>query len=282
MAVCINAPSRGDLIDLFGGRQDLDRGLVRILHDKSFQDDATRMMRAVRYEQRLDFRLENSTSKLLRRSLDMLDTISGDRLNNELALWLNEDYCYKILRRAGQLGLLGKLHPSLAWVLPMSTAFRRATSGDGAATPRLYFCLLVYNLNEEDLFELLGRLNLTGSRLDLLSHQSLELKGRCKELDRPTIKRSKIYFTLRGYDTVAVQANRYYANTPALRRNLGLYLDKLGHVKTARGGNDLLKLGVPEGPQVGTMLKKLMAARLDGTAISKSDEVNLARRLAGL
>jgi tRNA nucleotidyltransferase (CCA-adding enzyme) len=124
MAICINTPNQGDLTDLFGGRQDLASGLVRVLHDKSFQDDATRMMRAVRYEQRLGFRLESSTSKLLRRSLDMLDTISGDRLKNELALWLGEEYCYKILRRAGQLGILGKLHPTLAWNLMMSTAFR--------------------------------------------------------------------------------------------------------------------------------------------------------------
>jgi len=282
MAVCINTPNQGDLTDLFGGRQDLARGLVRVLHDKSFQDDATRMMRAVRYEQRLGFGLESNTSTLLRRSLDMLDTISGDRLKNELALWLGESRPEKILRRAGQLGILGKLHPALKWDRPMNTAFRRAASGDGTAMSRLYFCLLVYNLNEEDLYELLGRLNLTGSRLDLLSHQSLELKGKREELDKPALKRSAIYFLLREYDTTAVQANRYYAKAPALRRNLGLYLDRLRQVKTSLGGNELLKLGIREGPQVGTVLKKLLAARLDGAVMSKSDEVNLARRLSGL
>jgi len=282
MAVCINTPNRGDLTDLFGGRQDLAKGLVRVLHDKSFQDDATRMMRAVRYEQRLGFRLESSTLRLLRRSLDMLDTISSDRLKHELMLWLDESRPERIIRRAGQLGILGKLHPALAWDLTMSTAFRRAASGDAIAMSRLCFCLLVYSLNEEELYELLGRLNLTGSRLDLLCHQSLELKGKRGELDRPAIKRSAIYFTLREYDTTAVQANRYYAKAPALRRNLGLYIDRLQQVKTSLGGNELLKLGVREGPQVGAVLKKLLAARLDGTVMSKSDEVNLARRLSGL
>ena len=281
MAVCINTPKRGELTDLFGGRQDLDRGLVRVLHDKSFQDDATRMMRAVRYEQRLGFKLENTTSRLLRRSLDMLDTISSDRLKNELSLWLDENYPEKILRRAGQLGILGKLHPTLAWNLQMNMAFRRAASGMGAATSRLYFCLLVYNLNEDALYELLGRLNLTGSRLDLLSHQSLELKSRCEELNRPAVKKSKTYYTLREYDTVVVQAHLCYAKAPALRRNLGQYLNSLRQIKTSLGGNDLLKLGVREGPQVGIILRKLLAARLDGTVQSKSDEVNLARRLAG-
>jgi len=282
MAVCITSPNRGALTDLFRGRQDLERGLIRVLHDKSFQDDATRMMRAVRYEQRLGFKLESSTSKLLRHSLDMLDTISGDRLRNELALWLGEDYCYKILRRAGRLGILAKLHPTLAWDRTMSTAFRWAAAGDGAAISRLYFCLLVYNLDEEDLYELLGRLNLTGSLLDLLSHQSLELKGKCEELDKPAIKRSAIYFMLKEYDTTAVQANHHYAKAPALRRNLRLYLDRLRYVKTSLGGNELLTLGVRQGPQVGIALKKLLAARLDGTVMSKSDEVSLVRRMAGL
>jgi len=280
MAVCINKANQGDLTDLFGGCEDLSGGLVRVLHNKSFQDDATRMMRAVRYEQRLGFRLESSTSKLLRNSLDMLDTISGDRLKNELALWLSEDYCYKILRRAGRLGILAKLYPALSWDITMSTAFGRAARGHGAASPRLYFCLLVYNLDEEELYELLGRLNLTGSRLDLLSHQSLELKGKCAELDRPAVKKSAIYFTLREYETTAVQANLSYARTAALRRNLRLYLDRLRYVKTSLDGNELLTLGVRQGLQVGIVLKKLLAARLDGTVLNKSDEVTLARRLA--
>jgi len=282
MAVCINKPNMGDLTDLFGGRQDLAAGLVRILHDKSFQDDATRMMRAVRYEQRLGFRLENSTSRLLRRSLDMLDTISGDRLKNELALWLNESHPEKILRRASRLGVLAKLHPSLAWDPAMSTAFRRSACGDGTATSQLYFCLLSHKLDEVELYELLGRLNLTGSRLDLLSHQSLELKGKRGELDRPGIKNSALYFKLREYDITAIRASCYYAKAPVLRRKLELYLDRLRNVKTSLGGNELLKLGVKQGPKLGTILKKLLAARLDGTVLSKSDEVNLARRLAGL
>jgi tRNA nucleotidyltransferase (CCA-adding enzyme) len=282
MALCINNSDLGSLTDLFGGRQDMERGLVRVLHNKSFQDDATRMMRAVRYEQRLGFKIENNTLKLLRNSLDMLDTISSDRLKNEFALWLNEGHPEKILRRAGRLGMLGKLHPALEWDRPLSTAFRRAASMDSAEMSRLYFCLLVYNLDEEELYELLGRLNLTGSRLDLISHQSLELKGKCSELDKPAMQRSSLYFTLREYDTTAILANHCYAKAPDLRRNLGLYIDRLKHIKASLDGNDLVQLGVKEGPKLGTMLKKLLAARLDGTVRSKPDEVKMARRLAGI
>ncbi len=282
MAVSINEPDRDALTDLFGGRSDLSQCLVRVLHDKSFQDDATRMMRAVRYEQRLGFKLERGTARLLKSSLDMLDTISGDRLKNELLLWLNEDQCHKVLRRASQLGMTGKLHPALIWSRDISLAFRRAASMDKINASALYFCLLVLNLNEDQLYELLGRLNLTGSRLDLLSNQSLQLRDRCEELTGQSVRRSKIHSVLHDYDLVAVQAAYCCAVAPSLRRNLKLYLDTLRHIRTLLSGSDLLKMGLREGPKLGAILNELLAARLDGKVRSRADETGLARRLAAL
>ncbi len=282
MAVSINQPDRDALTDIFGGRRDLSRGLVRVLHDISFQDDATRMMRAVRYEQRLGFKLERGTARLLHSSLDMLDTISGDRLNNELQLWLIENERHKILRRASQLGITRRLHPALMWSRDISLAFRRAAALNKINASALYFCLLVQNLNEDQLYELLGRLNLAGSRLDLLSNQSLQLRDRCKELTGQTVRRSKIHAVLHEYDAVAVQAAYCRAAAPGLRRTLKLYLDTLRHVRTSLNGNDLLKMGLRQGPKLGAILEKLQAARLDGKTASRADEIKLARRLAGL
>ncbi|MFA5079842.1 MAG: hypothetical protein WC541_10215 [Dehalococcoidia bacterium] len=282
MAVSINEPDRGALTDLFGGKRDLSQGLVRVLHDKSFQDDATRMMRAVRYEQRLGFKLERGTAGLLRSSLDMLDTISGDRLKNELLLWLKEEDCHKVLHRASRLGITGKLHPALAWSREINLAFRRAASLDKINAPVLYFCLLVQNLNEDQLYELLGRLNLTGSRLDLLSSQSLQLRDRFEALTVQNVTRSKIYAALREYDVVAVQAAYCCAAAPGLRHNLQLYLDTLRHARTLLSGSDLLKMGLRQGPKLGAILNKLLAARLDGKVRTRADEIKLARRLAGL
>ena len=65
MAIELNPSHYGELIDLYGGREDLEHKLIRILHEKSFTDDATRIWRGLRYEQRLDFQLEPTTLKLL-------------------------------------------------------------------------------------------------------------------------------------------------------------------------------------------------------------------------
>ncbi|GAI51444.1 unnamed protein product, partial [marine sediment metagenome] len=86
MALCLTPDRFGELVDLYHSKDDLDNGLIRILHPRSFIDDATRILRGLRYEQRLGFKLEPKTAELLRRDAAMLDTISGDRIRHELEL----------------------------------------------------------------------------------------------------------------------------------------------------------------------------------------------------
>ncbi|MFC2005783.1 CCA tRNA nucleotidyltransferase, partial [Chloroflexota bacterium] len=113
MAVELMPGRYGQLIDLYGGRNDLKHKLIRVLHERSFIDDATRIWRGLRYEQRLNFQLEPNTLRLLKRDTPMLDTISGDRIRHELELILKEEFPEKILRRAEELKALPKLHPAL-------------------------------------------------------------------------------------------------------------------------------------------------------------------------
>jgi tRNA nucleotidyltransferase (CCA-adding enzyme) len=253
------------------------------MHDGSFEDDATRIMRAVRYEQRLGFKLERHTVLLLKQDANMLDTISSDRLKHEVLLWLTEPQPGNIIRRAGQLGILEKLHPGLKWDRPMQTAFRRALKvGEGTANTHVYFCLMAYQLDEDALYELLQRLNLLGSKYDLLSHQSLVIKNRLPQLDSPSIKNSQIFSQVKDVEPLAVEVNWLYPNRLAIRRNLRLYLKNLLHIKTSVTGSHLTQWGVKQGPLVGTILNKLLAARLDGEVKTRAAEEKLARQLAGI
>ena len=283
MAICINPVDFGLLTDLCGGSADLEGRLIRVMSDRSFEDDATRIMRAVRYEQRLGFKLERKTALLLRRDAGMLDTIGSDRLKHEVLLWLAEPQPGSIIRRAGRLGILQKIHPSLKWDRPMQTAFRRAQKDrGGTAGTHLYFCLMVYQLDEDALYELLQRLNLLGSKYDLLSHQCMAVKDRLPQLAGPSIKNSQIFSLLKDVEAPAVLVNHLYAKTPAIRRNLRLYLEKLTRVKTSVTGSNLTQWGVKQGPLVGTILNKLLEAKLDGKVKTRAEEESLARRLADI
>ena len=280
MAVSISPTSFGDLIDLCNGRQDLEDRLIRVLHDESFKDDATRIMRAVRYEQRLGFKLEKQTARLLRRDIAMLNTLSGDRLRHELILWLNEQNPELILKRADRLGILSALHHSLSWDPHMTGSFRSAVKLYGKLNiVSLYFALLIYNLNRKRLDVLLSRLNIQGGELLEVSRQTLLLKNRLDELDQIPAKPSEIYSKLNNFHPVAIMANAVCAPSTTARSNLKLYLKKLRFVKTRLTGNDLCSLGVPAGRSTGIILEKLLAARLDGKTRSRTGEEKLALRL---
>jgi len=113
MAIYLNPSRYGELLDPYGGKDDLKHKLIRVLHEKSFADDATRIWRGLRYEQRLNFQLERTTLQLLKRDISMLDTISADRIRYEIECILRERYPEKVFRRADELKVLPKLHPAL-------------------------------------------------------------------------------------------------------------------------------------------------------------------------
>ncbi len=279
MAAGIEPARFGELIDYYGGKKDLDKGLVRILHNRSFQDDATRIMRALRYEQRLGFRLEPGTERTLLRDLDMLDTISGDRLRRELMLWLGEQQPEKILRRAFGLGVLAKLHGALTWNTALEKAFASARSlARSLSLAHLYFALLIYCLEDRQLGQLLKRLNMTGGELYKSAMQTLALKSELDGLNKAGLKPSEIYFLLSPYSLTAVRANMLLA-APVAGKNLGLYLDKLRLVRASLNGKDLEAMGIPPGRRMGSLLRSLLAARLDGKVRSRRDEIRLASHL---
>jgi tRNA nucleotidyltransferase (CCA-adding enzyme) len=107
MAVCLNKNDFGGLIDFYNGQKDLASKRIRVLHDRSFIDDPTRILRAVRFEQRLGFAIEPDTLKLIGDALrlDMLGRLKKQRLAKEMNLILDEPNSAKMIRRIRGLGI---------------------------------------------------------------------------------------------------------------------------------------------------------------------------------
>ena len=277
MAIELTASRYGRLIDVYGGQADLEGKFIRVLHENSFTDDATRIWRAIRYEQRLVFRLEPVTRKLLRRDIPMLDTISGDRIRHELELVLKEERPEKSLRRAGELGVLARLHPSLRGDGWLARKFRQARrlSLDGQPSPELYFALLGYSLNPKEADELIAYLRLSRTLARDL-RDTAALKGWLDALEGQGLKPSGIYDLLNGFSPTAIAAARIAAGSATARRHMALYLNKLRQVKLAVTGDDLVKMGFPAGPKLKEILQRLLEARLDGEVKNKECELEMA------
>jgi len=278
MAICLNPDHYGELLDLCGGRDDLEHRLIRILHEKSFIDDATRIWRGLRYEQRLDFRLEADTLELLKRDIPMLDTISGDRIRYELECILNEEFPEKVLRRAEQLKVLLKLHPALKGDGWLAEKFEQARqlSSPNPPPPGLYLALLVYHLSGEQVGELISYLKFPKLLAQTL-RDTISVKSQLKPLANPELNPSLIYRLLHGYSPTAITANSLATDSPVARQHTHLFLSKLRYIKPALNGNDLKRMGIAQGPQIKEILNRLHEARLDGKVTTKRDEEELVR-----
>ena len=278
MAVYLTPNRYGELIDLYGGRDDLDHKLVRILHEKSFIDDATRIWRALRYEQRLGFQIESNTLRLLERDVPMLDTISGSRIRYELECVLREEFPEKAIRRAEQLGVLAKLHPSLkgdGWLAEKFGQARQISSPD-APPLGLYLALLTYHLTTADNEHLISFIKLSKSLAQTL-RDTISLESRLEILATPGLAPSSIYRLLHGYSPFATAASSIASVSPIAFKHLQLFLDRLRYVKPVLTGNDLKKMGILPGPQIKEILNRLRDARLDGEVSDKKEEVELVK-----
>lgn len=275
MAISLNWDNYGELIDPYNGKKDLDSGLIRILHKQSFTDDATRILRAIRYEQRLGFQIEPDSLQLLLRDIPMLDTISSERIRYDLELILKEETPETILKRAQQLGVLQKLHPSLKGNGWLARKFQQARllSKKGQPLP-LYFSLLIYSLTEVENEQFLSRIN-PPKKLAQVMRDTLQIKKYLPALSKPPLKPSQVYHLLHGYQPAAIQANAIATDSPTARRHLDLFLRRLRYIKPFLDGDDLKAMGIPAGPQLGRILKALHEAKLNDEVKTRRDEEKL-------
>jgi tRNA nucleotidyltransferase (CCA-adding enzyme) len=173
MAIGLSPAHYGELYDLYGGMQDLDKKYIRVLHANSFIDDATRIWRAIRYEQRLGFRIEPDTLQLLKRDVKQMKTVGGFRLRHELELVLKEPEPEKALARADELGALRELYSSLKadeWLAAKFQAARRT----GRASSLFYLGLLAFRLTDDEILQITKFLRLTAEQA-MAIHEIREL-----------------------------------------------------------------------------------------------------------
>ena len=282
MAVELGPARYGELVDIYGGIADLERRLIRVLHDRSFIDDTTRIWRALRYEQRLDFQIEPDTMELIGHGLPMLEAISGDRIRHELELVLREELPERALRRAGGLGVLSKLHPSLkadGW-LAEKFALARAQASPDLPSTAVYLSLLMYRLSESELDRVLSYLRSTRLIKQAL-RDTVGLKDELDILASAELKPSGIYSLLQDYATAALTATQIAAESAVVRERIDLFLRKLRHVKPVLSGGDLIKMGIAPGHRIKEILRSLRQARLDGKVSSKQDEERLVEGWGG-
>jgi len=293
LAIRLDSGHFGRLLDFYGGVQDLEEGLIRVLHSLSFIEDPTRIMRAARFEQRLGFVIEPRTAELIDNALPMLHRVSGERIRHELYLILQEREPERVLCRLDGLGVLAQIHPRLACdeaIWERFAALRQALAEGrwaipqeegGRPPPGLYLALFTYPLDRADLEAFADRLKIFRDDLTLL-RQVADLKEREEELARPGLRNREIDALLRYSSTPSRLVLWLCTASPLVRERLWLYESDLRHIRPRVDGEYLMSLGLQPSPLFSRILRAVRDALLDGEIRTEEEEKALAAHLADL
>jgi tRNA nucleotidyltransferase (CCA-adding enzyme) len=271
------APRAAPVIDPFGGGDDLAQREVRVLHERSFQDDPTRSLRAARYAGRFSFRLERRTARFLRRDLPAFDTVSGPRLRREIELISAESRVDRIVRLAGRLGVWEAIDPAL--LVPPRNTLRRLSSLEPARRDTVLLSVLLMYASPRARMRCSERLALTRRQREVVEGFATLWRSRAG-LSRPSLRPSHVVELLQTANQDAVEAVTVVGGATLAGRRARRYLDEWRHVRPQVRGGELLTLGLKPGPAVGQALAAVRRARLDGSVRTKSQEVALALKTA--
>ncbi|MBI5787833.1 MAG: CBS domain-containing protein [Candidatus Schekmanbacteria bacterium] len=290
LAIKINAGEFGDLLDYFGGQQDMKNGVIRVLHSLSLVEDPTRVFRAIRFEQRFGFHIGKHTLTLIKSAVkkDICAILDSSRLLNELSLIFQENEVCKAIARMQEFDLLKYIHPRLklsAKDLAIFTQIKTVLDWYNLlflhrSAERWILFLLGFAdfLTLEECRELNQRLGLTNryAQLVIKSHQLV--KTTLHQLQRQKdMFPSRIYILLHTVLLDILLLILAKSQAPLARQRLSLYLTKLQHKHTLIGGWELKEMGFPPGPIFSQIKEELLHARLDGKIKSKEDELNYVR-----
>jgi len=282
LAICLDPGRFGELLDFYGGEQDLRDSVIRVLHSLSFVEDPTRMLRAVRFEQRLGFHIEPRTLDLMAHALDLLDRVSGDRVRHELNLIFQESRPEEALCRLHQLRVLQQIYVGLTcdeWLQDRYARLRQSLDGGEWPLPKrdglelrlfAHLALLGYRLDSTALEAVITRLRIPSEQADDL-RQVLALKDALLALGRRQ-KPSVLVHTLDGYSDSALFVTWLAVESKLAARQILRYVCKLRNIKPALDGRYLKSLGMKAGPEMGRTLDALRDALLNGAVHMREEQ----------
>ncbi|NWG16343.1 MAG: CBS domain-containing protein [Chloroflexi bacterium] len=286
MAVQLSpAVASGRVLDYYSGLHDLQARQIRVLHSLSFVDDPTRILRAVRFQQRLDFTIEPRTAELIAGALPMLGRITGERIRNELTLLLREDRPENGLLALQERGALAAVHSAFVLSGDIGASFRRARAVQTWPWPvsnldmaALYWHIIAAGIPAAKLPALLERL-LFGRAVANSLLEAARLAQQADELAQPDQRPSQIVAFLRPASDLACLAAWLLTEENLVRQRICRYNTEWRFVQPGINGHHLQKMGLKPGPCYSLILNRLREARLDGETPTDADEQRLLHRL---
>ncbi|HEX2620953.1 MAG TPA: CBS domain-containing protein, partial [Phototrophicaceae bacterium] len=283
------ASSVGRVLDFYNGLDDLQQKTIRVIHSLSFVDDPTRILRAVRFAQRLDFTIEPRTADLITTSREMLRRITGERVRNELTLLLNEAEPERGLLELNQRGALAAIHPALRFDVSMAADFVRLRDPALLMQSPLpvsefdrsdsYWHIWLCQLPPTEVITTGERLLISKFERDSLQAAAKLLENADKLENAPHVTPSLVVTLLEGIPDIALWAVWLVSKNKLMQEYIYRYLTTWQHIRPVTTGHTLKALGLLPGPRYRLILERLRTARLDGEVETDEQETALLQTL---
>lgn len=282
MAASLKPADFGRLVDPFGGRADLEAGVLRVLHNLSFIEDPTRIFRCIRYEARYGLRLEEHSARLARGCIEMglVGDLSSARLRDELVLLLEDPGAANGIRRLGELGVDRAVHPRIQGDEEAARLFTRALElreelAVDVPAWRLGIAALARELSSDEAYEWLERLRVRKRDVErivgaIVVGPRIAERLRTEQLDPARVVALADPFAPDGPLLALAREEQL-----ALRD----YFERLRKVRLEIDGDDLVAMGLEESPRIGAVLTELRKRKLNGDIDGRDSELAAAREL---
>lgn len=295
MAIHLNPDRFGILVDFFNSQNDLKLHRISVLHNLSFVEDPTRIFRAVRFEQRLDFRISKHTEKLIRNAvrMNLFDRFFGPRFFMELRQILSEDNPIPALRRMAEFDLFQFLWPDLKPNLKVDRRFihvltqaARAVSWfklmylDEKLEPwRVYLLCIMSRSGIRELITFCKRFELPEKLAKNLVRQKSDADRIAHDmLHRPYMKPSEIYWLLQELENEGLLYLMAIARKKHIQKAVSQYVTQLDSAQPLVSGIDLQEMGYKPGPGYRAMLNHVIEGQLNGEIRTHREAVEFIRK----
>jgi len=292
MAIQLNQKYYGKLIDFFGGQRDLHLRTIRVLYNLSFVEDPARIIRAIRFEQRFNFKMDKSTEDFLKKAINdrLLSRLRRKRVVEELMLILQEKSPIKSLKRMEELGALNYILPEVK--LNEDTVVRLNRAKDNYDFWKgnmpdekiqlwiIYLCCLIKDLEKNKVQRIFKKLIFKQKSLDNIYYIYTNLNRIINFISqKDEISPSNIYIKLKGLSNEILFLTMTESRDDIVKNRIVNFFKKYKKENVYTSGKELKKLHIEPGPIYSQILDRLLYAQLDGEVKNKEDEIIILKNI---
>ncbi|UCE35092.1 MAG: CBS domain-containing protein [Deltaproteobacteria bacterium] len=294
LAVHLNKGHYGTLIDHFGAMKDIKERVLRVIHSLSFVEDPTRILRAIRFEQRFGFRIGKLTESLIHNAVNInsFENLSGQRFFAELKLILHEEDPVGAIERMDDFGLLKFISPDLKLTEQLRGSLERIKGilvwfdllylGIGYEPWKVYFMGLTASLSTDSFTKLVERMQIQDRDIVHAISTRQEVGKALREVSQLKDKKNyPLYELLSPFSAEILLCSMAKTKSDKIQKSISTFFSRLKGTKVLLKGKDLIAMGYEPGPLFKDIFDTILQARLEGAVSTREDEIQLLKERFG-